>query len=61
MVIVRRFRVLAVIAVTLVVLGVGLAALLSTGGGTGQAPAQSYAVTSTTLRSPVPTNTVSPV
>jgi hypothetical protein len=56
MVIVRRFRVLAVIAVTLVIFGVGLAALFSTDGGTGQAPVEGYAVTTTTLGSQVPTS-----
>lgn len=61
MVTVRRFRVLAVIAVTLVIFGVGLAALSSTGGGTGQAPGEGYAVTTTTFGSQVPTNRVSPL
>jgi hypothetical protein len=58
MVRVRRFPWLAVIAVTLVVFGVGLAALFSTGEGTGHPPAEGYAVTTTTLRSVVPTNRV---
>jgi hypothetical protein len=56
MVIVRRLRWLAVVAVTLVVFGVGLAALFSTGDWTGHPPAEGYAVTTTTLRSVVPTN-----
>ena len=56
MVLVHRFRWFAVVAVTLVVFGVGLAALLSTGDGRGQPPAEGYAVTTTTLRSVVPTN-----
>jgi hypothetical protein len=56
MVIVRRFGWLAVVAVTLVVSGVGLAALFSTGEGTGHPPAEGYAVTTTTLGSVVPTN-----
>src|SRR3984957_17436329 len=56
MVLVHRFRWFAVVAVTLVVFGVGLAALLSTGDGRGQPPAEGYAVPTTTLRAVVPTN-----
>lgn len=56
MVVVRRFRWLAVVAVTLVVFGAGLAALISTGDGTGQATAEGCAVTTSTLRPVVPTN-----
>lgn len=55
MVTVRRFRWLAVAAVTLVVFEAGLAALFSTGKGTRHPLAEGYAVTTTTLRSVVPT------
>jgi hypothetical protein len=56
MVMVRRFRWLVVVAVTLVVFGVGLAALFSTGDGTGQPTAEGCAATTSPLRSIVPTN-----
>jgi hypothetical protein len=56
MVIVRRFRWLVVVAVTLVVFGVGLAALFSTGDGTGQPTAEGCSATTSPLRSVVPTN-----
>jgi len=58
MVVVRRFRWLAVVAVTLVVFGVGLAALFSTGERAGHPPAEGHAVTTSTPRSAVPTNRV---
>jgi hypothetical protein len=56
MVIVRRFRWLVVVAVTLVVFGVGLAALFSTKDGTGQPTAEGCSATTAPLRSVVPTN-----
>ena len=56
MVIVHRFRWLVVVAVALVVFGVSLAALFSTGDKIGQPTAEGCTATTAPLRSVVPTN-----
>jgi hypothetical protein len=53
----RRFRWLAVVAVTLVVLGVGLASLFSTADGKGQSTAEGCPLGTAPPRSVVSTNT----
>lgn len=56
MVMVHRCRWLVIVAVALVVFGVGLAGLLSTGDATGQPTAEGCSPSTAPLRSVVPTN-----